>query len=155
MMINYFAYGSNMLPSRLFDRDIAISSFKPVKLQHYELTFNKKSKKDPKVGFANIVPKWGSSVEGVLFQMEESELIKLDKFEGYPEHYQRLIVGPIIFTDEIANNTSAITYVSTVKYSSKENLPVTEQYASYLIKGSMILSEAYRTELTAKMHVNI
>lgn len=113
----YFAYGSNMSPASVKDHGLKMRAVGVGYLEHYKLMFNKISSKDNSIGFANIVPFWGSRVYGVLYDManqpegttmlmksaSDSErlialenltinLSILDKKEGYPNNYQRTCV---------------------------------------------------------------
>ncbi|MEM0053840.1 MAG: gamma-glutamylcyclotransferase family protein [Nitrososphaeria archaeon] len=46
-----------------------------------KLEFNKISYRNPNEGFANIVPCKGIFVEGILYEINSSDLSKLDKYE--------------------------------------------------------------------------
>ncbi len=80
--IHYFAYGYNMSTKRLKDRVGEIDVIGKAKLKNYRLTFNKLS--DNGSGKANIEPKEGSSVAGVIFKLTEEQIDILDRWEkGY------------------------------------------------------------------------
>ena len=83
--ILYFAYGSNMCTGRLLSR---ISSAKPIgrgRLLNKRLVCNKKSKDGS--GKANLEDSPGNVVWGLLYEIDSSDLNKLDKAE---EEYQRV-----------------------------------------------------------------
>ncbi|GBC95531.1 hypothetical protein HRbin16_01321 [bacterium HR16] len=84
----YFAYGSNMNTKQLSCR---IGRQKVTSRVGYapdhELVFNKLSRDG--TGYANIQPKRDGIVYGVLYQLTEEELKKLDESEGVPKHYRR------------------------------------------------------------------
>ncbi|MCX7929029.1 MAG: gamma-glutamylcyclotransferase, partial [Patescibacteria group bacterium] len=61
-------------------------------LEGYRLLFNKVASRNSKAGYANIVPDHTGVVEGVLYEIDERDLEKLDKYEEYPSHYGRLKV---------------------------------------------------------------
>ncbi len=44
-------------------------------------------------GYANIRPAAGEQVYGVLFEIDEEAMAALDRFEGYPEVYNREFVA--------------------------------------------------------------
>ena len=89
MKLKYFAYGSNMDPERMRRRGIKFSRREHAVLEGFRLEFNKVSSRNPREGYANIVKDPEGIVEGILYEIEESDLSKLDKFEGYPLHYRR------------------------------------------------------------------
>ena len=86
----YFAYGSNMNPERMKERGAHFTSIDSYKLRGYSLKFNKISFEKPCTGCANIVPDEMGVVEGVLYKITVQGLYNLDKFEGYPVHYDRV-----------------------------------------------------------------
>ncbi len=71
MTFHYFAYGSNMLPSRLLDR---CPSAKPIGVAlaaNVGLEFSKMSKDGS--GKATLAPLVGSTVPGVIFTIDTAE----------------------------------------------------------------------------------
>lgn len=87
MKIYYFAYGSNMDPCRMIKRSLCSSRREHAILEGWKLVFNKVSRRNQNEDFANIEREEGSIVEGILYEIECSDLEKLDRHEGYPEHY--------------------------------------------------------------------
>jgi gamma-glutamylcyclotransferase len=76
----YFAYGSNMSTKKI--RDV-VPSAKPIgqaRLEGYRLVFNKKSVDGSSK--ANLIRSAGDKVWGVLYEMDEGELKRLDRSEG-------------------------------------------------------------------------
>jgi gamma-glutamylcyclotransferase (GGCT)/AIG2-like uncharacterized protein YtfP len=139
----YFAYGSNMNPRRMRARDIHFTNRRPGMLLNFELAFDKRvhiEKKDLIWGAANIHPTPGRQVEGALYEVEESELAKLDRFEGVPDHYTRRIV-----TVESENGKSviAVTYFARPD-KIESNLRPTREYLDHLLAGHDLLSREYR-----------
>ena len=92
-MIKYFSYGSNISENRmLIERKVNFVSRKFALLYNYKLVFNKVSKKNCYLGFANIVESVGDIVEGALYELNDSDISIIDKFEGAnttPQHYYR------------------------------------------------------------------
>jgi hypothetical protein len=84
-VVVYFAYGSNMDFKRLEERGISFEFMGVGILENYELQFNKIAKNKSGIGYANLVMKEGSKVEGLLFSVDNIQI--LDRFEGFPEHY--------------------------------------------------------------------
>jgi len=144
--IDYFAYGSNMNISRMVDRGITPKKSISFELQDYKLVMNKKSYKNPSMGFANIIPKQNSIVEGVLYTINRDDIKKLDKFEGYPKHYNKNIL-------KIDNNEIYV-YVANPKWESDVELNVTEKYKNHILKGKQFLSEKYYNDIIKKIKCN-
>jgi cation transport regulator ChaC len=135
--MKYFAYGSNMSINRMLQRNIKING-KPERatLHDYEFVINKRSYKNQNIGFANIRKKENSTVEGVLYDVNDLKL--LDKHEGFPKHYDKIIL-PV----ETKNDTvDAIVYVANEKWIT-ENLKTTEEYKNFILGGKKYLSEEY------------
>ena len=102
--IFYFAYGSNMWSRRIELRlnekwiPFKVNKVGTYVLKGYELVldcadvYNKDS-------FANIVPKEGASVEGVLYELCHEQMMMLDRYEAlYERQYFILPDGNIAFT---------------------------------------------------------
>lgn len=84
-----FAYGSNMLLERLAVR---IDHLGPIKvvgtyvLQNYEMLFNAGGQ------FANIRPCPGAVVEGVLYELNHTQMVQMDWYERlYERQYTDII----------------------------------------------------------------
>ena len=141
MTIKYFAYGSNMSVSRMIKRGVTPLSRSRGILNNYILKFNKKSSKGD-WSFANIEESEGDTVAGIIFDISESHLEKLDKFEGAPVHYRREKINVI----SGGNKIECITYVAQNDYI-VEGLKPTEDYIKFLIEGSSLLSPDYQKML--------
>ena len=140
-MIKYFAYGSNMSVSRMIKRGVTPLSRSQGILNNYILKFNKKSSKGD-WSFANIEEIEGDVVEGIIFEISELHLEKLDKFEGAPVHYRREKINVI----SGGNKIECITYVAQNDYI-VEGLKPTDDYMKFLIEGSALLSPDYQKML--------
>ena len=57
-------------------------------LDNYKIDFRIFSKKR-NCGCADIIKQQGSRVWGLLFQMSDADLARMDAFEGHPKHYRR------------------------------------------------------------------
>jgi len=141
-MIYYFAYGSNMSPHRMKERNCDIISTKRGVLQDYKLTFDKKSSKIKDTGFATVIPKNGEDVEGILYELDEKSLLILDKFEGYPSHYTRKELN--ILT-EFGSQLSYV-YVATPEWI-VDGLKPSKIYLEHLLSGKEYLTESYFNKL--------
>jgi gamma-glutamylcyclotransferase len=140
-MIKYFAYGSNMSVSRMIKRGVTPLSRSQGILNNYILKFNKKSSKGD-WSFANIEESEGDVVEGIIFEISELHLEKLDKFEGAPVHYRREKINVI----SGGNKIECITYIAQNDYI-VEGLKPTDDYMKFLIDGSSLLSSDYQKML--------
>ncbi len=141
--MKYFAYGSNMDPDRMKKRGILFSKREHAILKGFRLEFNKIVLKNLNEGKANIVKDNKESVEGVLYEIEEDDLRKLDKFEGYPTHYRREDVNVILDSGEIVKAT---TYIAQSNMT-RGGLKPTKKYLSHLLKGCDLLSKEYCEKL--------
>lgn len=80
----YFAYGSNINLEQMAYRCPDAQVIGPVTLEDYELTF--RGRTDGR-GVANIEPKEGSVVHGLLWRITPKCEIALDRYEGVPRLY--------------------------------------------------------------------
>lgn len=90
-LLYYFAYGTEMSLSRL----TTYIKREPQRywglLFGFQLVFNKKGADIEAGGFANIEFNPYSSVEGCVYPITQQELLLLDKYVGYPQHYEHLV----------------------------------------------------------------
>ena len=87
----YFAYGSNLDPSRKEVRTGQLREARVARLDGYDIAFNKRGG----VGrsYANIVRHDANTVWGVVYRCSPEALASLDKYEGVDGgHYRRAIV---------------------------------------------------------------
>lgn len=139
----YFAYGSNMNPERMKGRNINFSSRKFVKLIDYKLVFNKKAN-GGNFTYANIIESKNDYVEGALYEFPDNEIIHLDNAEGYPNHYDRLLVE---VTDLENSQIEATTYIAN-KDKIVIGLKPTREYLNHLLAGRDILTDGYYAQLS-------
>jgi len=143
----YFAYGSNMNPARLIERGVEFSQMKPALLKGYKLTFNKICRSYGEgYGCATIEPSENGKVEGILFELVNPSLAikNLDGYEGYPYHYDRIIVE-VETTEGIQK---AVTYIANPWVLGRNLFPHPRYLAHLLVpceKG--FLSKEYCKEL--------
>jgi gamma-glutamylcyclotransferase (GGCT)/AIG2-like uncharacterized protein YtfP len=138
-MINYFAYGSNMNDKRMTERGVNFLSKEKGILKGYRFIINKKSQKNSNIGFANIIRDDNSEVEGIIYEVSEDDILKLDKFEGYPKHYNR--------DTYIINNKKCVIYIANDNWTSVNELEATEEYKNHILEGKEYLSEQYYDKL--------
>ena len=78
----YFAYGSNMMWSQMCERCPSAKFLGIAKLPHHRLAFTHMSQRC-KCGVSDVVSDKTESVWGVVYEIAETEIGLLDKFEGY------------------------------------------------------------------------
>jgi gamma-glutamylcyclotransferase len=130
-MVRYFAYGSNMLQERMKKRVSSARYLETATLAGYVLRFNKISKDGSSK--ANIVrsDRPGAVVWGVLFELEESERVKLDKAEGLGRGYD--LVSAQVQT--ASGFQSAFTYSASPE-ALDDNLKPYLSYKRMLLRGA-------------------
>ncbi|MGQ9801370.1 MAG: gamma-glutamylcyclotransferase family protein [Candidatus Saccharicenans sp.] len=144
--MKYFAYGSNMDPARMSAREVRFSQRVRAILRGYRLKFNKVEYRNPGEGYANIVQEEGGLVEGVLYDIPDSDLSKLDGVEGYPAHYDRIAVS--VQLDD-GQEIEAVTYVAQPD-SIRDGLKPTREYLSHLLAAKDVLSNSYYRKLQSQ-----
>lgn len=137
--MKYFAYGSNMSLSNMTKRDVNFTSREKATLKGYKFIINKISKKNPGVGFANIIRDDNSEVEGIVYEVSQEDILKLDKYEGYPKHYRR--------ESFIINDENTIIYIANDNWTSVNELKASEDYKEKILEGKEYLSEEYYNKL--------
>lgn len=140
----YLAYGSNMNPERMRIRGVKFRYRKRGILRGWSLVFNKIASDNAGAGYANIIRDDTGVVEGILYEIPEDDLTELDRYEGYPQHYKRIML--LVQTDE--GIVEAAVYVAN-QDKIKEGRRPKKEYLRHLIKGSDILSEDYRRKLAS------
>jgi len=99
-------------------------------LHDYKLEFTIYSPKR-KCGCADVVKKPGSKVYGLLYKLTNSDLKKLDGFEGCPNYYRRVTVCVADFSGA---EIKAVSYEVADK--SKESLSPSTDYLNLLISAA-------------------
>lgn len=142
---HYFAYGSNMNAVRVTERRLSYDQISSARLDGFELKFNKRSRKSPVSGRANIVQKRGSIVFGVLYRLDRpEEIVKMDRFEHAPVDYRRLMVEvlsncqPVVCWTYFANDRAV-----------DHSLSPQRSYLTHLLAGRDYLPEEYVRELAS------
>jgi gamma-glutamylcyclotransferase len=143
MLLYYFAFGSNMDMQQMNDRQAVFTKTQKGILKDWKLVFNKISRQLKDVGFANIVPENNSFVEGVIYEVNETTIDVLDRYEGSPQEYHKKIM-PV----ETSNNKSVNCIVYIANHSKTNNsLKPKKNYLDHLLKGKEFLSENYFLDL--------
>ena len=130
MSFLYFAYGSNMLSSRLIARCPSARVICTVIATNHALEFSKKSNDGS--GKATLVSqKTAIHTPGVLFEIDADEREELDKFEGAGKGYDRIDEFSVTTSDETVNAT---TYLASTTQS--DLLPF-DWYLAVVIGGAL------------------
>lgn len=110
----YFAYGSNLDYTRMFSRCSSAKVYGKAELYGYRLVFMENN--SGRV-VANIVEAEGETVHGVLYDIVDTEIKVLDRYEGYPFVYNRLNIG----IEYKGKDIEAVVYImgDTYKYTTK------------------------------------
>jgi gamma-glutamylcyclotransferase (GGCT)/AIG2-like uncharacterized protein YtfP len=119
----------------MLDRNIKFTSKKQGILNGYKLIINKRSYKNPEIGFANIIKDNDSIVEGILYDVDINEIFKLDKYEGFPKHYNRVHMN--------ISGEDSIVYIANPKWVSDIELKTTKEYKNHILEGKKYLSSEY------------
>lgn len=137
--MKYFAYGSNMNPERMKEREIKFSKRVYAILEGWRLEFNKIASRNPNEGYANIMEDKKCIVEGILYEIADADIKQLDKYEGYPNHYDRVTVK---VKQDNGQKIEAITYIAQCN-KIRGGLKPSKEYFEHLLKGCDLLSEEY------------
>ncbi len=134
----YFAYGSNMERFHLKRRCPKAKFVAAAVLADHDLVFSGNSRMWGG-GIADIREAAGKQVEGVVWEISESEQKALDEYEGYPELYIRKDVQVRTSAGQVM---TAFVYVMTTP--GRESNP-SKPYKRLLISGAEEhgLSDAY------------
>lgn len=135
----YFSYGSNMCELQLFKRIGKFKNKKLLLLHDYELCFNKRDSSGNN-SYANIRKKDNSVVYGVGYLLSNSQIQKLDIFEGcYHSHYIR---KSLVCKDINDNVINCQVYFASALYINNTLRP-TKEYVDLLLSVKDILPYEY------------
>jgi gamma-glutamylcyclotransferase (GGCT)/AIG2-like uncharacterized protein YtfP len=132
--VYYFAYGSNMLPTRLIERIEKYHTAFRARLPGYKFMYNKKGVDG--TAKANIATDGNAEVCGVCFEIDAEDLKQLSNYEGGYDQRQ------IVVTNENRDEVRAVTYISA---SVDNTLRASTEYKGIVLKGAKHweLSEDY------------
>ena len=138
-MLNYFAFGSNMSGQRMHERLGWSPSRSGAILNDYEMSFNKHSNDG---GKANIMSSPSNLVEGILYSLNEEDLLILDKYEGVAsKQYKRY---DIEVQDYKKKFFSAVAYKA---LNTGKIFAPTKEYLNYILEGKEFLTPEYYSKL--------
>jgi gamma-glutamylcyclotransferase len=133
----YFAYGSNMLQSRLQERVPQFRVRGVAMLSGYLVNYSKKGTKDNSGKF-NIESVSKGTVYGVLFEIPTELMKELDKAEGFfrvNPHYDKISV--VVNLCDSGRQYTATTYIGTPRFRAPRGyLKPTDEYADFIIRGA-------------------
>jgi gamma-glutamylcyclotransferase (GGCT)/AIG2-like uncharacterized protein YtfP len=115
----YFAYASNLSKEYMMSRCPNATAVKKVALKNYKLVFNE---------LADIIQHEEDHVLGALYVISKQDLEELDRLEGYPDLYDRIVVE---VEDENGGKYDAFAYTMVEK--NLENPP--DHYYKILVDG--------------------
>lgn len=128
---------------RVTKRCLQYNCVSSARLDGFALRFNKRSRKSPVSGRANIEQEAGSTVFGVLYRLEQpDEIIKMDRFEHAPVDYRRLIVEVLAGGKAV----SSWTYFANARVVDNSLMPE-RSYLNHLLAGRDYLPEEYVFDL--------
>ncbi len=152
-----FAYGSNMNRSDLrswleangYDSSL-IADVCPSKLEGYDFVWNYYSQ-GRGGGTANLEHKEGSTVWGVLIEMEEDLLNAFDRKEGHPYFYSRGENRVPVIRDEDGKTVLAWVYTAEGNKAGRRDIKPTREYRRIVVEAAVFwkFPEAYIEKIKA------
>ena len=122
----YFAYGSNLLPSRMFRRCPRAIPVGPAVLPNYRIAERL---------YADVDYQPGGRVAGFLYLLRAADVAVLDRYEGYPAVYKRYTVD--VYMDDTAY--PALVYEMTGETKRiRDGKPYPEEYRRVCRDGARI-----------------
>jgi gamma-glutamylcyclotransferase len=131
--LKIFVYSCNIMKELIDQRGIKYQSAEGAVLDGYQLVFTKPSMRQANKGYPGLLKKEGTRVEGVLYEMDESEVAKLDKYEGVlddPPRSKKMRV-----TVEVVGDGRKVEAEMHFALQSKEGLRPSDLYIRRLLSG--------------------
>lgn len=128
--VYYFAYGSNMSVDRIFERVGKVFVKGAYLIKGYTLLFN--CGHPPYNLYGNMVQSSNGKIEGVLYELSEEQIHRLDFYECYPNNYDKIY----FYDDE--KDAIIFAYVATKDFClrpSESGKPQLD-YINHLLKGA-------------------
>ena len=147
-LINWFAYDEMMNPEVIKESGLEYEAAFSVSLSAHKLVFNKipvDNGGKENLGHANIAPTQDNlgMMEGVLYEMLEENVPKLDALYGHPDEYQR---KKMRFTKHDFTFVDGIVYIAQKNRTQSGLLPSKDMLNTY--KGCRkILTKLYLSRL--------
>lgn len=147
----YFAYGTNMDAARMQARCPGARDRRPACLRGHALYWNKLSVERDGTGYANVEPSvHDAMVEGVLYTISKVDLLRLDRFEGYPAHYTRRLVA---IEEPGGTRVPAWVYMATPDWRGTTDMAPHPDHLNLALGGRDLLSDPYVAGLEALLNV--
>ncbi|MFC1937418.1 gamma-glutamylcyclotransferase family protein [Chloroflexota bacterium] len=124
----YFAYASNLNRKQMAERCPDSEPLFVATLPNYRLLFSGWSRQR-RGGTATIQRSQGDKVRGAVYEISEQCLKRLDKYEGYPEIYNRLKV--MVFNED-GEPVESVTYI---KIGQLEETQPAKEYLAIIQQG--------------------
>ncbi|UCG10108.1 MAG: gamma-glutamylcyclotransferase [Dehalococcoidia bacterium] len=124
----YFTYGSNLSKKQMRERCPESKPRLIAILPNYKLVFTDWSRQW-RGGVATIKRFSGEKVLGAIYEITESDLRRLDRYEGYPQSYGRINV--IVFDD----NNQPIEAMTYIKTGQLKEAPPSKEYLAIIQQG--------------------
>jgi len=140
----YFAYGSNMSEHKLkIKRKVDFYEKFSGKLDGWKIVFDKAASGKPGVAYSNISPKENSCVEGIVYKIKSEDILnKLDKREGWPQHYEKKYMS----VKTTNGFLECLVYVANPN-TTQQGLHPERKYLDEILAGKEFLSDSYYSEL--------
>ena len=148
----YFAYGSNLDYTRMYSRCKSAEVYGKAELKGYKLVFMENN--SGRI-VANLVKAEGETTPGMIYDLSDSDITVLDKFEGYPFVYGREFVAvecrgkmvkcvTYIMAEEYTFSTKYATNTITRGYGTPKR-----EYFTFLLNGYTMFNLPQRKLLEA------
>ena len=124
----YFTYSSNLTKKQMLGRCPDSEPKFIATLHNYKLIFVGWSRQW-RGGVASIKPFRGERILGGIYEVSDTDLKRLDKYEGYPNDYNRLNVTVV---SEDGDAAEAVTYI---KLRQSEETRPSPEYLTMLQQG--------------------
>jgi cation transport regulator ChaC len=136
----YFAYGSNMDPTQMTARVSDYQSISMGILQGYTMKFNKAQVRDASngEGYSNLVKDPTGTVVGVIYDVTLYQILDLDRYEGVPDHYERVEMPICKMTDVEAHSVRNISTSESIGLFSGSTVTCTVYLANTRMVNSQI-----------------
>ena len=140
----YFAYGSNMDEYKLkIKREVNFCEKFSGRLDGWKIVFDKIASGKTGASYSNILPKENACVEGIVYKIKSEDILnKLDRYEGWPKHYEKKHMSV-----KTANGfLECLVYVANPNQT-QNGLKPERKYLDEILAGRKFLSDSYYSEL--------
>ena len=148
--MHYFAYGSNLDPAQMVERCPSAAFVHRALLADHQLAFTRWSTRR-RCGVADVVPRPGARVWGVVYAMTEDDARRLDGFEGYrpgrADSWYARVERTVAIEGDARRPLGATTYE--VVERAPEPIAPSGDYLGHLLRGAAHwgLPDAYQARL--------